>query len=216
MLEKIKIPLPLSDLVADSIRRGIISGDLKSGQKISVNEISDILKVSATPVKQAFKSLQAEGLLITKSRSGTIVSDFARRSLELTTIIRSSLEGAAAYIAALNCSPNDLKMIEKILQESDKAIKRNDLNALIENNAQFHKNIRKVAGSSYLNNLIDRLISFDYSFRRSALQTIEERKIGSREHWEVFRCIRDHKPEKAERALVDHIRRSASVVVTKI
>jgi DNA-binding GntR family transcriptional regulator len=216
MLEEIKIPLPLSDLVADSIRRGIISGSLKGGQKISVNEISDMLKVSTTPVKQAFKSLQSEGLLITKPRSGTIVSDFARRSLEFITVIRSVLEGAAAHIAAINCTPDDLKILEEILRESDKAIKQNDLDTLVENNAQFHKNIRKAAGISYLSNLIDQLTSFDYSFRRSALRTIEERRLGSREHWEVFRCIRDHKPEEAEKTLVNHIRRSATVVVTKI
>jgi DNA-binding GntR family transcriptional regulator len=216
MLEEIEIPLPISDRVADSIRRCIISGEMKAGQKISVSEISDILKVSTTPVKQAFKSLQSEGLLVTLPRSGTTISDFARRNLEFTTLIRSALEGAAVYIAVLTCTPEDLKKLEEILNESDKAIERSDLDTLVENNTRFHKTILEVAGSSYLKNLIDRLISFDYSFRRSALQTLKERKLGSKEHWEVFRYIRDHKPEEAEKALVNHIRRSASVVVTKI
>jgi DNA-binding GntR family transcriptional regulator len=131
-------------------------------------------------------------------------------------VIRSALEGAAAHIAALVGGSDDLKKLEEILKESDRAIKQNDLNALVENNARFHKTIREITGSSYLNNLVDQLLSFDYSFRRSALKTIEERKLGSKEHWEVFRCIREHKAEAAEKALTIHIRRSAKVVVTKI
>ncbi|MDR1301616.1 MAG: GntR family transcriptional regulator [Treponema sp.] len=216
MMKEIKIPLPISDLVADSIRRSIVSGELEAGQPISVSKISDLLKVSTTPVKQAFKSLQSEGLLITKPRSGTTVSDFARRNLEFIVVVRSALEGAAAYIAALICSLEDLQKMEATLQESDKAIKKHDLSTLAENNTRFHKAIREAAGSSYLNNLINHLVSFDYSFRRSALQSLKERKLGSKEHWDIFQYIRDRRPEAAEKALADHIRRSSSVVITNL
>ncbi|QQO10734.1 GntR family transcriptional regulator [Breznakiella homolactica] len=216
MLEKIDVPLPISDQVADTIRRGIISGELKVGQKISVNGICSMLNVSATPVKEAFKILQAEGLLITKARSGTTISDFARRSLEHTALIRAALEGSAAYIAAQTISENDLEKLEGVLIEGDKAIERGDLDALVALNTQFHKGIRDATKNSYLILLIERLVSFDYSFRRSALQTLEERRSGSRDHWAVFRHIRDRNPEEAERALKCHIRRSASDVVSGI
>jgi DNA-binding GntR family transcriptional regulator len=215
MLDEIKIPLSISDLVSDSIRRGIISGELKAGQKISVSEMSEILKVSATPVKQAFKSLQTEGLLITKPRSGTTISDLAMMHLQFTMLIRSAVEGVAAHIAALVIADPDLKKLENILHESDRAIERNDLESLVKTNACFHKTIREVTGSSYLDNLVANLISFDYSFRRSALQTLKERELGSKEHWEVYKFIKEHNPEKAEKALSDHIRRSASTVVPK-
>jgi DNA-binding GntR family transcriptional regulator len=215
MLGEIEIPLPITHLVADSIRRSIISGELTSGQKISVAEIGSLFKVSTTPVKQAFKMLQSEGLLITKPRSGTIISDFAKKSLEQTTVIRSGLEGAAAHLAALLITSEELEKLESILKRSDAAIKKNDLNSLITQNTYFHKTVREATKNSYLINLIERLISFDYSFRRSALQTLEERKLGSKEHWEVYKFIKEKNPDKAERALVEHIRRSSSVVVAK-
>jgi GntR family transcriptional regulator, rspAB operon transcriptional repressor len=212
-VDRVEIPLPISDRVADSIRRGIISGELKVGQKISINEICKLLEVSATPVKEAFKMLQAEGLLETKARKATTISDFARRSLENTAIIRAALEGAAAYIAAQGISESDLAKLERILDEGDAAIERNDMDALVGYNTDFHKEIREATHNSYLILLIDRLVSFDYSFRRSALQTIEERRLGKDEHREVYEHIKKREPEAAEAALVRHIRRSSARVV---
>jgi DNA-binding GntR family transcriptional regulator len=216
MLKKIEIPLPTSDLVADSIRRGIIYGDLKIGQKISVAEIAAMLNVSATPVKQAFKMLQTEGLLLTKARSSTIVSDFARQNLENIAIIRSALEGSAAFIAAQIITSGQLKNLEEILKEGDKAIERKDLEFLVVQNTRFHKSLREVSCNSYLVNLIERLVSFDYSFRYSALQTLDERRLGRDEHWEIFANLREHNPEGSEKALVAHIRRTAFKVVAQL
>jgi DNA-binding GntR family transcriptional regulator len=216
VLKKIEIPLPTSDLVADSIRRGIIYGDLKIGQKISVAEIAAILNVSATPVKQAFKMLQTEGLLLTKARSKTIISDFARQNLENIAIIRSALEGAAAYIAAQIISPGELENLEEILKEGDKAIERKDLEFLVIQNTRFHKSLREASCNNYLVNLIERLVSFDYSFRYSALQTLDERRLGRDEHWEIFANLKEHNSEGSEKALVTHIRRTAFKVVAHI
>lgn len=206
----------MSDRVADSIRRGIITGELKVGQKISVNEICRLLEVSATPVKEAFKMLQAEGLLETKARKATTISDFAKRSLENTAIIRSALEGAAAHIAAQCISDADLAALGRILDDGDAAIERNDTDALVACNTNFHKAIREATHNTYLVLLIDRLVSFDYSFRRSALQTIEERRLGKDEHRLVFEHIRNHEPEAAEAALSSHIRRSSARVVLNL
>lgn len=215
-MDKVEIPLPMSDRVADSIRRSIISGELRGGQKISINGICGQLEVSATPVKEAFKILQAEGLLETRARKATTVSDFARRSLENTAIIRAALEGAAAHIAAQTIGEEDLAKLGAILDEGDAAIERNDTDALVACNTDFHRGIREATHNAYLILLIERLVSFDYSFRRSALQTMEERRLGKGEHRKVFEHIRNHEPEAAEAALANHIRRSSARVVEKL
>jgi len=212
-MERIETPLPISDQVADSIRKSIMSGELCMGQKISVSMISEKLEVSATPVKQAFKILQSEGLLETKPRSGTVISDLAYQSLSDTAILRSALEGAAAYLAAKNATDEDIRIMDEILDGSEVAIAKKDYEALVIQNAKFHRKMRQSARNSYLYVLIERLMSFDYTFRSRALSTVEEWEKGRIEHRQILNCIKRRNPEEAEAALIAHIRSTADGVV---
>jgi len=214
-LKKIEQPFLITDVVADNIREAILDGEIPIGSKVSVSQICAELEVSATPVKAAFKMLQAEGLLITKPRSGTYISDFARSNLENTAYIRSSLEGVAAYLATIEATDDELEEIGRILDQADEAIRKGDLDKLVSINTSFHKAIRMATHNSYLIMLIEQLVSFDFTFRKSALQSIPERKTGMREHHEVLSFMRAKEPEKAERALINHIRRSAHEVVAE-
>ncbi|MDT4762716.1 GntR family transcriptional regulator [Sphaerochaeta sp. PS] len=214
-MKRIETPLPISDQVADSIRKSIMSGELGVGQKISVSSISEKLEVSATPVKQAFKILQSEGLLITKPRSGTMISDLAYQSLSDISILRSALEGAAVYLAAKNATDEDIQMMEQILDEGEEAIKNGDVVTLVKQNAQFHRKLRMSARNTYLYVLIERLMSFDYTIRSKALITDVEREKGRVEHREILNLVKQRKPEAAEAALVEHIRSTAKGVVPK-
>lgn len=214
-MQKIEIPLPISDQVADAIRKGVLTGEFKPGQKISVSMMCSLLNVSATPVKEAFKMLQAEGLLETIPRSGTRISDFAKRSLGDTALIRSALEGAAAFIAAQEATEEDIKGMEVILQEADQAVSEGNVDQLAALNTRFHKQLRESTHNSYLILLIDRLVSFDYTFRHTALTSISERTRGKQEHWKILQHIKDGNSEAAEAALINHIRRSSTTVVTR-
>jgi len=213
-MEQIEQPFLMTDLVADEIRKAILEGEIPIGSKISVAQICSELNVSATPVKAALKMLQVEGLLVTKPRSGTYISDFAKSNMENTAYIRSALEGSAAYIATKEANDEELEHLEQILQEADAAFEKNDVEALVTLNTAFHKGLRMASHNSYLIMLIEQMVSFDFTFRKSALSTLDERKIGMTEHHEVLRQMKARNPEGAESALLKHIRRSAHEVVT--
>ncbi len=212
-MNKVEVALPLSAQLANIIRKSIMSGEFKSGEKISVSRISTMLGVSGTPVKEAFKILQAEGLLQTKPRSGTIVSDIAVTSLKNTAIIRSALEGAAVNIAARCASDDELDELDSILDEGDAAIAREDIDALVATNTKFHRKIREIARNQYLYTLIEQLISYDLSVRESALVDMDRRKHGSREHRSIVEKMKARLPEEAENAMIKHIRTTVDKVV---
>ena len=211
---KIDVVLPLSAQIANIIRQSIISGEIKPGQKISVSKITDHLDVSATPVKEAFKILQAEGLLQTKARSGTYVSDFAISSMHNMAYIRSALEGVAVNIATKIASDAQLNELIDILDGGDVAIQNNDMEKLVATNTSFHRKIREISGNQYLYMLIEQLVSFDLSVRERALRDMESRIKGGKEHRNIVKLMIARKAEEAEQAMIHHIRNTVSDAVS--
>ena len=212
-MDKIEVSLPLSEQLANIIRKSIMTGELKGGEKVSVSRFCRQLGVSATPVKEAFKILQSEGLLVTKERSGTIISDFAANSLESMAFVRGALEGTAVNLATRVSSREDLEDLLRLPDTSDDAIRNKDLEALVTINTLFHRRLRELARNQYLYNLIEKLISFDYTFRHRALSAFEFRKKGSLEHRAIVTLMLEGKAEEAEMAMVRHIRQTAIDVV---
>ncbi len=83
---------PLRDQVADIVREMILKGQFKAGQQISERSIGQMLNVSTTPVKEAFRSLQAEGLIYTRPRRGSFVSEITIEDMLEIAFMRSALE----------------------------------------------------------------------------------------------------------------------------
>ena len=106
---------PLREQVADIVRGMILRGDLKAGEQISERTIGQMLNVSTTPVKEAFRSLQAEGLIYTSPRRGSFVSEISIDNMLEIAFMRSSLEGVAAYYAAKNATDSHLAEMGRIL-----------------------------------------------------------------------------------------------------
>jgi len=207
------ISLPLADQIANEVRRSILVGELKGGEKISASRISKELNVSATPVKEAFKMLQTEGLLVSRPRSGTTVSDFALGSLEDMAFVRSALEGVAARLASEKGTEREISELWALVERSDKAYKEECLDELTLSNTMIHRQIREMAHSIYLYNLIEQLVSFDLTIRKAALNTLEMRKAGAMEHRHIVSLISEHRGPEAEQAMIEHIRRTATEVV---
>ena len=98
--EKIVETVSLRDQMTEIIRKMIIRGELAENEPISERKLSLQFGISTTPIKEALRMLQAEGLVYVKPRSGTYVSEVSRDKLIQICYMRASLEGVAAYFAA--------------------------------------------------------------------------------------------------------------------
>ncbi len=209
MLSEMDIPLPISERVADAIRNAILDGQLSPGQRVSVREVSDALKVSTTPVKEAFKILKAEGLVISHPRSGTLISDFSRQNMKSTAFVRSALEGVAANLAAQLITDEEIQRLEEIIAEVDECVGQGRIDRIGVLNTTFHGLINSAARSSYLRHQTEVLRSFDITFRRFALKETTEMQNGIEEHKKILDALRKRDGDLAESLTVQHIRRSA-------
>ncbi|MDY4611471.1 MAG: GntR family transcriptional regulator [Sphaerochaetaceae bacterium] len=215
-MDQINVSLPLSQQLANSIRKGIISGELKNGEKISVNIISQMFGVSGTPVKEAFKILQSEGLVVAKPRSGTIISDFATSSIRNLVYIRSALEGVAVNFATRGATDEEFLELEHLLDGADDAIRGGtNLARLISINTDFHRKIRELARNQYLYSLIEQFVAIDLSVREHALGELELKIKGAEEHRLILRLMKERKADEAESAMISHIRKTVQTVVER-
>lgn len=210
---EIKQSEPIRDQIASLIRKEIIKGRLKPGQQIFEREISELLSISTTPIKEAIRVLVSEGLLSSFPRKGTFVSEFARQNMEQITLIRSALEGAAAHIATLLFRRIDIKEIEELLNRAEAYLKDDNLNEAVLINTLFHKKIRNACNNNYLIRSIENLDSYEKEFRYKALKNIEERKKGFQEHKEILEAIKQFDCESVENLMRNHVRRSAKYVM---
>ena len=109
-----------------------MKNEIVGGMRISEREISEMLNVSTTPVKEAFRMLEREGILISIPRKGTVVAELPKEKLKTITIIRSSLEGTAALFAALYATKDEIKIMEDSLNDALVCIENGNKDGLLK------------------------------------------------------------------------------------
>lgn len=206
--------VPLRDQVVDIVRRMILKGELKSEEQISERQISEMLKISTTPVKEAFRTLHVEGLIYSKPRKGSYISRMAKEHILQIVFMRSALDGVAAYFAAINGTDEHFFIMEQALKQVGDLISSNASHEEIsEKNTLFHMTLRKAAGNEYLRNLIMTMRSADITFREMSLNISEEPNRAYKEHVEIFKAVSNRESDEAEKLMIGHIRRVALFVM---
>lgn len=211
--------LPIREQVADIVRIMILRGELKSDQAISERYVSQMLNVSTTPVKEAFRILQSEGLIYSVPRKGSYISPMSRDNMEQITFIRSSLEGVAAYYAALKATDGEIERMTEILAQVGQQIANGgteDLRLVSEGNSEFHQILRSASRNSYLLGLLENMRSIDKSMRTVNLN--KPRVAPEQDHAEhlaILEAVRRREAARAEQAMISHIRRVAVFVFEK-
>lgn len=199
--------------ITNILRKQIISKELSPGEKISERMISEVFEVSTMPVKEAFQTLVAEGLLKTIPRRGTYVSKFAIDRLEQVSSIRSSMEGLAASFVASNISPKGLEKLDEYLSNSWEHLNNGNLEEFTKNNHKFHMEIINSCGNPYVTSIIKTVrkidSSIDMEIKKNFLRYSFERSMQSHfEHRQIYEAISDHNSDLAEKLMIQHIRNS--------
>ncbi|WP_408010351.1 GntR family transcriptional regulator [Pseudalkalibacillus sp. A8] len=206
----------LRDIVIESLREAIIAGELKPGERLKERELAEKMGISTTPVKEALRILTHEGLVITLPRKGTIVSELVDTSIEEVLMLKASLEGLAANLAAKKISEKDLDRLRKQIKVMEQLAKQKDREELKKENTVFHTMIRDAAQNPVIQNTLKTVISFDKAFRARALKLNIEIREGFAEHKQIFEAIEARDSELAEKRMKDHINRTRENVMSHL
>lgn len=214
-MTEIVTAVPLRDQITNIVRDMIISGKFANEQKISERQISAMLNVSTTPVKEAFRVLQAEGLIYSVPRKGSFVSSYSKENIRQIIYLRSSVDAVAAYFAAVYATKEEIGLMEKALEKSRTLIEVCEGQEKIsENNSFFHEQVRIAARNNYIVNIGTTVRNIDDSVRRVVnADDFELMMRRQEEHEQILQAIKDGKSERAEQIMRRHIRQSVDSIV---
>ncbi|MET3927121.1 GntR family transcriptional regulator [Devosia sp. 2618] len=197
----------LRDHVREVLRKAILSGQFEVGQRLNERALAEELGVSTTPLKEAIRSLETEGLLKAEARKGVYVS-FGPNDAEEMSLARAAIESMIARQAAKHATDENIAELAIIIDGMRQATGTADTPALIELNTRFHDAIRSASRCNFLLRLQTQQLVFDDATRTRLLNQPDERHLALQEHSDIMNAIRDRDIERAELSMRNHIIRS--------
>jgi DNA-binding GntR family transcriptional regulator len=143
--------------VRDELRERILTGRLKPGDRLVERELAEDLGVSRVPVREAIRSLEAEGFVVVQSPRRVVVRQLARVDVEELFDVREALESLAAGLAAARAGKPELRRLERLLADAARATSRGDAARIPVLNSRFHDEIVAIAGNGLLTSLLQPL-----------------------------------------------------------
>ena len=192
-----------SEHVYRRLRDAIQQGEFKSGHRVMEIEIADWLKVSRTPVRDAIRRLESEGMLEHEPRIGLVVVRLDRQAVMELYVMRETLEGTAARLCARHAADIEIQDLVDLV-ERERQIQGN-LEALPGHNKRFHQAIHRGAHNRYLEKSLAAIN--DLGLLGSPLMSLPHRaQAAVAEHAQIVEAVQRRDPDAAEEAARKHVR----------
>lgn len=196
----------LAHKVANLIRHAILTGELKSGEKIPQDELADAYGVSRMPVREALVILNYEGLVNLEPRRGAWVSPLTLATVDESYAMRQWAESKAVGLSVPALGVDDLHRAQHILDALEDAESRGDTSAFIRLNSDFHVILRSRCPWPKLTGLVDTLWK---GFPPLTPQFVAGQMAHDRdEHRRLLNVAKEHHAKEVERIMQEHIQRS--------
>ena len=204
--------LPLRDVVFNTLRQAILRGELKPGERLMEIQLANKLGVSRTPIREAIRKLELEGLVLMIPRKGAEVAEITEKSLKDVLEIRRALEDLAVRLACEKITKEELKELKKAGDEFKKVLKSQDITEVAEADVRFHDVIYMATDNPKLIQLLNNFREQMYRFRVEYLKKDEVRPQLLAEHDEIIKYITQGNKEEASRVVTRHIENQALTV----
>lgn len=198
----------LTSLIFDKIREDILSDTYVVGDKIVEAKLADKLGVSRTPVREALKQLELDGLVDNIPNRGVVVKGISTQDIQDIYSIRVLIEGIAARWAVERMDDSVVEDLKEIYDLMEFYTYKNDLERNFELNTRFHETIYAATKSRYLEQILKDFQLFIKSTRNRSFHSIGRAKKSLEEHKHILDAFIERDSEKASQATMDHIERS--------
>lgn len=208
--------LPLRDVVFKTLRNAIITGELIPGERLLEISLAKRLGVSRTPVREAIRKLELEGLVVMIPRRGAHVASISRKGLCEVMEVRNVLEEFAAQLACDRIRQEEMDAMESAHAQFIHAIQSDDLLRIVECDEKFHDAIFQAAGNERLLSIIAGLREQFYRYRMEYIRDMDDYSILVREHEDLMNAIFHHDKDTAKEIMNTHIRNQQELVARMI
>lgn len=216
--------LPLRDQIFYALRRAIVMGRLKAGERIYELSLSKEMGVSRTPIRDAFRMLEAEGLIVMSHYKGVVVSGISEKQMHDVLEVRRTLEGLSVSLACQRMDEETIAALEmaalefeqKISMITEDNITKEEANALVEADEKFHDIILKSARNDKLTMIMQGLLDQVYRYRFELLKIKESHPGLVIEHRKIVEAVKNGDGDSAVAVMQEHIDRQAEYIVLLI
>lgn len=196
---------PLRDVVFENLRTAILDGNLKAGQRLMEVQLAEQLGVSRTPIREAIRKLELEGLVVMLPRKGAYVANMSFKDLIDVLEIRATLEGLAASLATERRSDDDVVELEKLAKEFETCVREADVEGVLKKDVDFHEKIFLMANNKKLYQLITSLWEQVHRFRVTYVSNYDASLSLVDEHNRILEAIKAGDTELAKKYATEHI-----------
>jgi len=187
------------------LKDALLKGQLEMGARINEIEIASAWGVSRTPIRDAMRRLEAEGLLRATPRRGVTVPLLSLGDVDELYDMRDLLEGRAARRAAERATPDYDDRLNTLIRKFGTTVKAGDLEALLDIDVEIHNGIAEASASAQLQKAIDALRGQIHVIRARGLLVRGRAAKSFREMAKLVAAIRARDAARAERAMCEHI-----------
>ena len=204
--------LPLRDVVYNTLREAILKGELKPGERLMELQLASKLGVSRTPIREAIRMLELEGLAVTIPRKGAEVAKMTVKDMEDVLEVREALDELAAKIACNKITEEQLQILSKVKDAFEESTKTTDIKQIAMYDEKFHDVIYESTGNVRLVNLLNNLREQIYRYRVEYLKNVEVYPRLIKEHETILKALQDRNQELVVEAMRDHVENQATAV----
>ena len=204
--------LPLRDVVFNTLREAILKGDLKPGERLMELQLAAKLGVSRTPIREAIRMLEQEGLAVTIPRKGAEVAKMTEKDMEDVLQIRLSLEALAVRLSCENITPAALQELKVAMEDFEEKTKSSQFVEMAKADVKFHEILYKASNNPKLQQLLSNLREQMYRYRVEYLKDAAIYPRLIEEHHRMYDALKEKDQKQAVAYVEKHLHNQAEAV----
>ncbi len=208
--------LPLRDVVFNTLRQAIITGEFAPGERLMEISLANRLGVSRTPVREAIRKLELEGLVIMIPRKGAQVARITEKNLRDVIEIRTVLEEFAAALACERIDQEGIQNLKDAHEQFILSIEEGDVLDIVEKDEHFHDIIFHSTCNERLISIINNLREQFYRYRMEYIKDTRQRSIIVKDHKELLDAISSRDSVKAKKLMRIHLSNQQQEIMNNI
>ncbi|MDO5491162.1 MAG: GntR family transcriptional regulator [Bacillota bacterium] len=204
---------PLREMVYEELKMQILTGGIVPGTRMMEVDLAKEMGVSRTPIREAIRKLEKEGLVTIEPRRGAYASMISTEDMVEILEVRQDLEGLAAYLAAARMTDKQMKELKDIAEKYNKAVTEGSMKDMIQHDTKFHRLIVDSCNNKILVHMIEQLQELVLRFRYIYYDNFRRAENMPEEHREIMEAIVSGNADRARRAADVHICRLKQLVI---
>ena len=199
---------PIREIAYDVLKRAIITGEIPAGERIVETDYAERLHISRTPLREALRKLERDGLVEYVLRRGVVVRAFTIEDVDEIYTIRNALEMMTLPAIIEKATPEDIASLREKLAKMDKLSYPENISALSPLAREFHAEMTAICRLPRILRVIESQDEYIRRFSSMAIQQENRRAQAHEEHYKLVEYIENHDLEHLEKLTKKHIERS--------